>query len=43
MAYNMAAKAYETRKVETATQADLTLMLYEILQYCSDGTGEEGL
>ena len=36
MAYNMAAKAYETRKVETATQADLTLMLYEgAVKFCN--------
>lgn len=36
MAYNMAAKAYGARKVETATQAELTLMLYEgAVKFCN--------
>lgn len=36
MAYNMAAKAYGTGKVETATPAELTLMLYEgAVKFCN--------
>lgn len=36
MAYNMAAKAYGTGKIETATPAELTLMLYEgAVKFCN--------
>lgn len=36
MAYNMAAKAYGNSRVETATPAELTLMLYEgAVKFCN--------
>lgn len=36
MAYNTAAKAYGNNRVETATQAELTLMLYEgAVKFCN--------
>lgn len=36
MAYNMAAKAYGNNRIETATPAELTLMLYEgAVKFCN--------
>ena len=36
MAYNTAAKAYGNNRIETATPAELTLMLYEgAVKFCN--------
>ena len=36
MAYNIAAKAYGNNRIETATPAELTLMLYEgAVKFCN--------